>query len=73
MNAIDGVQSDTWLHRTNVIQHDFGTSWGDAWMHHDGQIEDRTTKIKDDRGHHDVGSCPVFKSNVDASGTSDRH
>ena len=73
MNAIDDSPRDTWLHRTNAIQRDFGASWGDVWMHHDDQIEDWTTEIKEDRGPHDVGSCPLFTSEVDASGASDPH
>ena len=36
-------------------------------MHLDGPIEDRTTEIKEDRGPYDVGSCPLFTSDVDAS------
>ena len=40
-------------------------------MHHDGPIKDQTTEIKEDRGPHDVGSCPLFSSDVDASGLSD--
>ena len=42
-------------------------------MHHDGPIEDRTTKIKEDRGPYDVGSCPLFTSDVDASEAFDPH
>ena len=34
--AIDDSPCDTWLHRTDAIQCDFGTSMGDAWMHQDG-------------------------------------
>ena len=36
-------------------------------MHHDGPIKDLTTRIKGDRGTHDVGSCPLFAHDVDAS------
>ena len=57
----------------NGIQRDFDASWGDAWKHHDSQIEDQMTEIKDDCGPHDVGSCPLFTSDVDASEASDRH
>ena len=46
---------------------------GDTWIHQDGQIEDRTTEIKEDRGPYDVGSCPLFTCDVDASGASDPH
>ena len=42
-------------------------------MHHDNQIEDRTTEIKEDCGLYDVGSCPLFTSDVDASRASDPH
>ena len=73
MNAIDDSPCDTWLHRTNVIQRHFGASWGDARMHHDGQIEDQTMEIKEDRGPYDMGSCPLFTSDVDASRASDPH
>ena len=45
----------------------------DMWMHHDGSIKDRTTEIKEDRGPYDVRSCPLFASNMDASGTSNPH
>ena len=42
-------------------------------MHHDGPIKDRTTGIKEDCGPLDVGSCPLFASDVDASESSDPH
>ena len=73
MNAINESPCDTWFHRTNAVQRDFGASWGNTWMHHDGQIEDPTTEIKEDRGPYDVGSCPLFTSGVDASGASNPH
>ena len=73
MNVIDDSPCDTWLHRTNAIQRDFGASWGDAWMHHDSHIEDRLTEIKEDHGPYDVGWCPLFTSDVDASGAFNPH
>ena len=42
-------------------------------MHHDGPIKDLTTEIKEECGPYDVGSCPLFASDVDASGASDPH
>ena len=36
-------------------------------MHHDGLIKGRTTGIKGDRGPHDMGLCPLFVHDVDAS------
>ena len=42
-------------------------------MHHDDPIKDRMAKIKEDRGPYDVGSCPLFASDVDASGASHPH
>ena len=36
-------------------------------MHHDSPIKDWTTVIKGDHGPHDVGSCPLFVRDVDAS------
>ena len=71
--AIDNLPCDTWLHRTNAIERNFGASMGEAWMHQDGQIEDQTTQIKEDRGPYDVRSCPLFTRNVDASRASDSH
>ena len=71
--VIDKLPCDTWLHRTYAIQRDFGASIGDAWMHQDGQIEDRTTESKEDRGPYDMRSCPLFTSDVHASGASDPH
>ena len=43
--VIDNLPCDTWLHRTDVIQPDFGASMGNAWMHRDGPIKDQTTSI----------------------------
>ena len=31
--AINDLPCNTWLHRTDVIQRDFGASMEDAWMH----------------------------------------
>ena len=42
-------------------------------MHHDGLIKDCTTEIKEERGPYDVGLCPLFASDIDASGASDPH
>ena len=42
-------------------------------MHHDGPIKDQMMEIKEDRGPHDVGSCPLFASDVDTSESSDLH
>ena len=42
-------------------------------MHHDGSIKDQTTGIKEDRGPLDVGSCPLFASDVHTSESSDLH
>ena len=33
------------LHQTVVTERDFSASMGDAWMHQDGQIENRTLEI----------------------------
>ena len=71
--AIYDSPCDMWLHQTDAIQRDFGASMGDEWMHQDSQIEDRTTEITEDRGPYDVRSCPLFRSDVDASGVSDPH
>ena len=42
-------------------------------MHHDSMIRDQTMGIKEDRGPLDVGSCPLFTSDVDTSESSDLH
>ena len=41
-------------------------------MHHDDPIKDQTTKIKGDHGPHDMGSCPLFARDVDASKSFDQ-
>ena len=42
-------------------------------MLYDGSIKDRTIEIEANHGHQDVGSCPQFVGNVDASEAVDLH
>ena len=41
-------------------------------MHHDSLINDQMIESKEDHGPHDVGSCPLFVRDVDASESSNQ-
>ena len=65
--AIDASSCTTWLHRTVTTHRNFDISWRKVWTLYDSSIKVQTIEIEANRGHQDMGSCPRFVGNVDAS------